>query len=100
MAQIPPTGRFDERCVGTTEAAQRQPPSIAEVHVLRGQLGPLGSLFRDALGSNPSSAQGWPRLRRVSNQDRPSLETYPSLVFAARDDRRKGIAEDPVRRSG
>jgi hypothetical protein len=39
MVEIPPTGRFDGRCVGTTEAAQRQHPSTAEVRVLRGLLG-------------------------------------------------------------
>jgi len=71
MAEIPPTGRLDGRCVGTTEAARGQPPSTAEVRVLRGLLEPLGSLSRDALGSNPSSAEGWLRPRRVSNQDHP-----------------------------
>ena len=95
MVEIPPTGRFDGRCVGTTEAAQRQPPSTAEVYVLRGLLGPLGSLSRDALESNPSSAEGWPRPRRVSNQDHPSHETYPSPVFAARTID-GGIAEDQL----
>jgi len=89
MVEIPPTGRFDGRRVGTTEAAQRQPPSAAEVYVLRGLLGPLGSLSRDALESNPSSAQGCPRPPRVSNQDHPSHETYPSPVFAARDRSRR-----------
>jgi hypothetical protein len=95
MVEIPPTGRFDGRCVGTTEAAQRQPPSTAEVHVLRGLLEPLGSLSRDALGSNPSSAQGCHRRRHVSNQDHPSHETYPSPVFAARDDRRRDRRRPP-----
>jgi hypothetical protein len=93
--EIPPTGRFDGRSVGTTEAAQRQPPSTAEVHVLRGLLGPLGSLSRDALGSNPSSAEGWLRLRRVSNRDHPSDEAYLSPVFAVRDDWRRGRRRPP-----
>jgi hypothetical protein len=86
---------------GSTEDASvpRKPPSASLLRLLKFTcfvvcLG-LSDLSRDALESNPSSAQGCPRPRRVSNQDHPSHETYPSPVFAARDDCGEGIAKKP-----
>jgi len=77
---------------GSTEDASvpREPPSASLLRL------PKVTCFVVCLGLSDlslvtlldpiHSVEGWLPLRRVSNQDHPSHETYPSSVFAARDE--------------
>jgi hypothetical protein len=88
MVETPPTGRFDGRCV-----VPRKPPSASLLRL------PKFTCFVVCLGLSDVSLVTLldpihlllrvAPAPRVSNQDHPSHETYPSPVFAARDRSRR-----------